>query len=67
MISVELFFDAYYNYELLYSDTYVEIAQQDPLSQKETISLEELKRRSCILITSREQQLNEMEYYQNTL
>lgn len=61
------FSDAYYNYELLYSDTYVEIAQQDPLSQKETISLEELKRKSCILITSREQQLNEMEYYQNTL
>ena len=61
------FSNDYYNYELLHSDTYVELSRLDPLSNQETLSLDDLKRRSCILITSREQQFNEMAYYQNTL
>lgn len=57
----------YYNYELLYSDCYVEISMHNSLSQKKFLTLADLKRISCILISTKEQQLNEKEYYQNTL
>lgn len=57
----------YYNYELVYSDCYVEISSLHPLSTKEYVTLEDLKRVSCILISTKEQQQNEKEYYQHTL
>jgi DNA-binding transcriptional LysR family regulator len=61
------FSNDYFNYELLYSNCYIEISSRNPLSKKETLTLEDLKRISCILITSKEQQIHEKEYYQNTL
>lgn len=61
------FSNDYFNYELLYSDCYIEISSHNPLSKKDTLTLEDLKRISCILISSKEQQLHEKEYYQNTL
>lgn len=57
----------YYNYELAYSDCYVEISSLHPLSKKEYLTLEDIKRISCILISTKEQQNNEKEYYQHTL
>lgn len=46
---------------------YAEISRSNPLSGKESVRLEELKRLPCILISSREQQGAEQKYYQNTL
>lgn len=57
----------YFNYELLYSDCYVEISTHHPLSEKKTLTLNDLKRVSCILISTKEQQDTEKDYYQNTL
>ncbi|MEG0276525.1 MAG: LysR family transcriptional regulator [Coprobacillus sp.] len=57
----------YFNYELLYSDCYVEISNNNSLSQMNSLTIEDLRRHSCILISSKEQQFNEQDYYQNTL
>ena len=57
----------YYNYELLYSDCYVEISDHHPLSKQPKLNIEDLKRTSCILISSKEQQSTEQDFYQNTL
>ena len=61
------FSDTYVNFELMQCGCYAEISIQNPLSKKDFVSLEELKRKPCILISSREQQNAEQEYYQNTL
>lgn len=57
----------YYNFELIYSDCYIEVSSQNELSQKDYVTLDDLKRISCILIASKDQQSIEQEYYQNTL
>lgn len=57
----------YYNYELIYSDCYIEISSQNELSQKEYVTLDDLKRITCILVATKEHQLSEQEYYQGTL
>lgn len=57
----------YYNYELLYSDCYVELSSNHPLSNKQVLTISDLKRTSCILISTKEQQTNEQEFYQHTL
>ena len=61
------FSDDYVNFELMQCGSYAEISVYNPLSQKDCVQLEELKRMPCILISSREQQNAEQEYYQNTL
>ena len=61
------FSDTYVNYELMQCGCYAEISVNNPLSQKDRVRIEELKRTPCILIASREQQNAEQEYYQNTL
>ena len=61
------FSDTYVNYELMQCGCYAEISVNNPLSRKNCITIEELKRMPCILISSREQQNTEQEYYQNTL
>ena len=61
------FSSAYVNYELMQCGCYVELSANHPLSRKSFVRIEELKRSPCILITSREQQNAEREYYQNTL
>ena len=61
------FSDKYANYQLLRCGCYAELSLQNPLSQQEQVSLENLKCTPCILISSREQQDAEREYYQNTL
>ena len=57
----------YENFQLLECDCYVEVCSRNKLSSLERVTLEDLKRTPCILISSREQQDIEQEYYQNTL
>ena len=59
--------DDYYNFELKYSDCYVEISAHNPLSQKDKITVDDLKQMSCILITSKDSEASEKDFYQNTL
>lgn len=59
--------DEYYNYELKYSHCFVEISVNNPLSQKEKLTCDDLKQLSCILVTSKENAKTEKDFYQNTL
>ena len=61
------FSDAYVNYELVQGGCYVEIAARNKLSAQSCVRLEELRTMPCILISSRDQQDAEQDYYQNTL
>lgn len=61
------FSDTYMNFELAQCGCYAEISMNNPLSRNEYVRIDELKRTPCILISSREQQNVEQEYYQNTL
>ncbi|WP_416326768.1 LysR family transcriptional regulator [[Eubacterium] hominis] len=61
------FSDDYENKILLECDSFVEISTQNHLSGKEHLTLNELKRTPCILITTPKQQKEESAYYQNTL
>ena len=61
------FSDTYINFELMKCGCYAELSVNNPLSKQKSVQIEELRRTSCILITSREQQHAEQEYYQNTL
>ena len=44
-----------------------ELSVRSPLAEQESVTMEELKRQACILISSREQQNTEEDYYKNTL
>lgn len=61
------FSDEYVNYELLKCGCYVELSSHNRLSEKSFVMMEELRQFPCILISSREQQNTEQDYYQNTL
>lgn len=61
------FSDEYVNHELLMGNCYVEISNHNQLSSLEQLTIEDLKRIPCILVSSKEQRFNEQEFYQNTL
>ena len=61
------FSDTYMNFELMECGCYAELSVHHPLCRQDSVRIEELRRTPCILITSREQQNAEQEYYQNTL
>lgn len=61
------FSEEYVNFELLCCGCCIEISKRNPISKLETVDISELSHTSCILISSREQQNVEEEYYQNTL
>lgn len=61
------FSDEYVNFELLCCGCYIEIAKRNPISRLEAVDISELSHTSCILISSKEQQNVEEEYYKNTL
>lgn len=61
------FSDKYVNYELMKCGCYAELSVNNALSRQQCVRIEDLKRTPCILISSREQQNAEQEYYQNTL
>ena len=61
------FSSQYENYQLLQCGCYAELSVRSHLSSQESVELESLKRLPCILISSREQQNTEQDYFQNTL
>lgn len=61
------FSDKYANYELLRCGCWAELSVRNHLAGQESVELDELKRTPCILISSREQQESEEDYYRNTL
>lgn len=61
------FSDDYNNFYLCTAYCYAEVSCRSSLSKFDTVSMEELKRVPCILISSKEQRENEQEYYKNIL
>jgi Transcriptional regulator len=61
------FSDEYVNFELLQCGCYIEISKRSSFGDKENVTLEDLEHTTCILISSKEQQNSEEEYYKNTL
>lgn len=57
----------YYNYELKYSESYVEISDKSPLSKKEFLEVEDLKEMSCILVVSKGREESEKNFYEKDL
>lgn len=62
-----VFSSQYENYQLLQCGCYAEISVRNRLSSRQSVDLETLKHTPCILISSREQQNTEQDYFQNTL
>lgn len=61
------FSDKYANFQLFKCGCYAELSVRSPFAEQESVTMEELKRQACILISSREQQNIEEDYYKNTL
>ncbi|MDO4272113.1 MAG: LysR family transcriptional regulator [Eubacteriales bacterium] len=61
------FSEEYVNHQLLMGNCYAEISSRNKLSDQEKLTVEDLKRTPCILVSSKEQRFNEQEFYQNTL
>lgn len=61
------FSDEYVNLHLVYGKCYIKVAKNNILAEKDFITLNDLKHIPCILVTSKEQQENEQDFYQNTL
>ena len=61
------FSDQYVNYQLLQCRCFAEVSVHSSLSGRTAVELDELKRMTCILISSREQQNTEENYFKNTL
>lgn len=61
------FSDVYINYHLTTTPCFIEISSRSRLSHLEYVTLEDLRKVPCILVTSKKQQDHEKDYYQNTL
>lgn len=59
------FSDDYVNFELVRSHCYIEISKNHPFAKLDRLTVSELKTTTCILVSSREQQENEMAYYRD--
>lgn len=59
--------EEYVNHFLYTSTCYIEISNQSPLHKLKEVSFEELKQIPCIIVSSKNQQDIELEYYSNTL
>ena len=59
--------EEYINHYLYRSSCYIEISNKSLLHELKEISLEDLKQIPCIIISSKNQQDIELEYYENTL
>lgn len=62
-----VFHDDYMNYHLLHINCFVEVSKQNLLSHKKTLDVEELKKETCILVASKDQQDVEREFYENII
>lgn len=61
------FSDDYINYNLVTSLCFVEISKNSKLNELNYVTMEDLKRIPCILISSKEQEKIESKFYQSTL
>ena len=61
------FSNEYVNFHLHRCYCYIEISNRNELSNFEKITINDLKNMPCILVSSKEQEQNEKEYYQNIL
>lgn len=61
------FSDEFVNFHLDTCHCYVEVSQRSSFAPLEKVTVEELKRVPCILISSREQQNNEEDFYRSYL
>lgn len=61
------FSDEYINFQLSECGCYAEMSVRNKLSTNEFVALDELRGTPCILISSREQQNTEFDYFKNTL
>ena len=61
------FHDDYYNFELKYSDCFIEISSKHPLAHKKEVSVEGLRNMSCILAVSKGKEDSEREFYEKSL
>lgn len=59
------FSDEYVNCSLAHVKCCIEVASRNPISALKAVSSEELKNTPCILISSKDQQMTEQEYYRN--
>ena len=59
--------EEYMNYYLYRSSCYIEISNKSLLHELKEVTFEDLKKIPCILISSKNQQDTEVEYYGNTL
>ena len=57
----------YYNDELKYSESYVEIASVHPMATKQILTTEDLKSMSCILVVSKGYEQSEKNFYEKDL
>ena len=62
-----VFSEDYNNHHLLYADCYIEVSKRHPLSSKKLMTIEVLGNTPCIILSSKEQQDNEKDFYQNIL
>lgn len=59
--------DEYINLVLTVGNEYIEISARNPIAARSSITPQELKEISCVLISSKEQRENEREYYQGVV
>ena len=61
------FSDDYVNMELKNAECIIEISERNPLSSEGRLEVSDLSKLSCIIVSSKEQQVTEAEYYRNIL
>lgn len=61
------FSEEYVNLILATNKMYIELATRNPVAQLSSVTVQELKNIPCILVTSKEQQATEKEFYQTII
>lgn len=61
------FSDEYENFVLNQSPAYIDVANTHPLSKKEVVTTADLEEYSCILVSPKEQEKTEQDFYETTL
>lgn len=61
------FSDEYENRILMEGKEYIEVSLHHPLAKYEFVNVSDLKDYACILVTSKQQRVNEQSYYQNVI
>ena len=61
------FSDEYENFVLNQSPAYIDVADTHPLAKKEVVTTADLEEYSCILVSPKEQEKTEQDFYENTL